>query len=245
MFAGKNNNKKSKDAFLTFLIVMVLVVASANATTITQTQIQTFSGIPNMSPVLTFDQFDDTGGLTLISIEIIFGMDITGGQISLDNDGANSAAGTLSLSATGAISSSDVWLLNASSLDIPMDLSTTTGTAFNLAADNGDGLGVYDFTGPDGMIYVGTATNDTSSDFVGSAYYDFAGRSYIGTGAFDITADIMSFYAYGAIGGIEVGITPVSASGDVEIIYTYTPEPATLSLMAFGSMVLIRKRRRK
>ena len=60
------------------ILLISFVAATAHSDIITQTE--NFSGIPNLFPSLTFEQFNDMGGAyTLDSIEVSFNLDINGG----------------------------------------------------------------------------------------------------------------------------------------------------------------------
>ncbi len=213
-----------------------------NAVTISQTK--PFSGQPNISPTLTFNQFDDSApDVNLTGIEIIFNMDISGGQLVLDNDASGPASGSFVFGSKGSLSSTDVSLFDGTPQPIPADLTVTTGSAFNLDPNEGDESGDYDPCAPDGMSYDGGIASENSAGFVGAAFFTTGVKGYTGTGTYDITAELTQWLNYGGIGGIEFSVSPVTASGSVEIIYTYVPEPATIAMLGLGSMMFLRKRR--
>ncbi len=228
-----------------FAVVAGVMLGSAvvgNAVPISQTK--AFSGQPNISPTLTFDQFDDSApGVDLTSVEIIFNLDISGGQLVLDNDASQAASGTFVFGSQGSLSSTDVILLDVTVVHIPADLTITTGDAFNLDPNIGDGPGDFDSTSPDGLLYNGDIASDSSSGLVGAAFFTMGAKGYIGTGTYDITADLIQWLNYGGVSGIEFAVSPVTASGSVEIIYTYVPEPATIAMLGLGSLFFVRKRR--
>jgi hypothetical protein len=228
-----------------FLIVcivgMFLTALPAFATTITQTQ--NFSGIPNISGSLTFNQFNDNAGtLTLQSIEVQFYLETDGGHLIIDNDGVLPASGTFQFGAVGIMSSTDVILLNSLFLPIPGQVGAYHSQVFNLSADNGDGPGNYDPTPPDGLSYDGGIESDSKSDFVGNAFWGVGTKGFLGTGIYDINYSIIQWLNCGGISGIEYAITPVNITGHVTINYTYIPEPATIVLLMVSTLVFTNKK---
>ena len=124
-------------------VLCLLIAGSASAASITQTH--SFNGTPNFTETFTFDEFDDQGGaLTLLSIEVIFDLDIDGGIFILDNDGVDPAAGNYEFGAKGDISSTDVSLLDAALQPVTAELSTLTTGPFALAGNVGDAMKLID-----------------------------------------------------------------------------------------------------
>jgi len=224
-------------------ILALLAVTSANAAQITQTQ--TYSGIPNLTQNMTFNQFDDNGGAyTLNSIKVILNLNTSGGQLVLDNDSDAPAAGVFEFGAKGNITSPDVTLLNAAFQPITTTAEALNTGVFNLSGNVGDVPNDYDPTPPDGMLHTGVPAFDSQSDFVGSAFWATGTKGYLGTGTYDIALSVNQWLDYGSVGGIEFSATPVSASGDVTVIYDYTiPEPATIALLSVGTLGFIRRRK--
>ena len=189
---------RGKNYFRFVILLSFFFVATTHATTITQTQ--NFGGTPNLLQLLTFNQFDDQGGsLILQSIEVTFSLDITGGSLTLDNDGQLPANGTFEFGADGDISSTDVSLLNTSFQPITAGLEATHIGAFALTANAGDGSGDFDPTPTDGMQYIGTNENDSDSGFITPAVF----VGYIGTGTYDIVVDAIQWSSFGGVSGIE------------------------------------------
>ena len=71
------------------LLGCLLFAGVASAATISQTH--SYSGTPNYNQTFTFDEFDDQGGaLTLLSIKVIFDLDVDGADVlnpGIENSG--------------------------------------------------------------------------------------------------------------------------------------------------------------
>ena len=220
---------------------VLLVAAILGSACTASAQLITYSGTPNLSQALTFDKFDTLGGTrTLQSIQVIFNLNSNGGTFILDNDSAQAAAGGFEFGAKGGISSTDVALLNSAFQPVTVDLDALHTGSFSLAGDLNPISGDYNPAPNDGMQYNGTAEFDADSGFIASALF----AQYIGTGTFDIDIAVIQWQDFGGISGIEWAVTPVNVEGSVEVIYTYVPEPATMSLLSIGGLTLLRKRRK-
>jgi len=236
-----------KKSAIAFLVVALVAVCGISAHADTITQVKEFDGTPDYTKTLTFDEFDDLGGtLVLDSVEVIMDMEASGGQYILDNDGEDPATGSFQFGADGAISSTDVPLLDSSFQPVIAQLVAADGDTFNLDGNVGDGPGDYDPTPPDGMQYDGGTESDSDSGFIGSAFH----ASFIGTGSFEVDVDAGQYSTFGGVSGIEYAVTPVTTEGTVTIIYNshLVPEPTTFLMLATGALGLLacawRRRRR-
>ena len=118
---------------LTIIAMAVCLCGTAWATTIVQTQ--NFSGIPNMLGSSTFNQFDNSGGYILNSVQVKLYLQTSGGQLILDNDSNLPASGNFQFGAKGTISSTDVALLNSLAQPIPGEVEALNSQVFNLAGN--------------------------------------------------------------------------------------------------------------
>ena len=162
------------------LLGCLLFAGVASAATISQTH--SYSGTPNYNQTFTFDEFDDQGGaLTLLSIKVIFDLDVDGGVFILDNDGVLPAAGNYEFGAKGNISSTDVSLLDVALQPVTAELSALTVGAFALAGNQGDGPNDFDPSAPDGTQINGGPHSDSDNGFITPAAF----AQYIGVGTYD------------------------------------------------------------
>ena len=232
----------STKGFLLFPAAMVFVTGGSVSAVATSVQTKYFSGIPSLSGSLTFNQFNNSGG-TLQSIQVLFYLQSTGGELIIDNDGDSLVSGSFQFGAIGNIGSSDVDLLSSSSLPIPGQVNAYHSQAFSLDADNGDGPDNYDPTSPDGMLYSGGIESDSKSGFVGSTFWSMGTRGFLGTGSFNINYSVPQFVSCGNVEGVEYSDTRVNATGYVTVTYTYIPEPATITLLGLGLFAFRRNKK--
>jgi hypothetical protein len=218
--------------------IVVMIAPAAMADIITQTK--NFSGTPNYDAALEYDKFDTSLG-TLTAIEIVLNLVITGGSLSADNDGAQEAVITVVLGATAGISSTDVALINNLFQPVINDASCSQSDTFYLDPDDGDGAG-YQPGGGDWDTLIGGMIMDSQSGFIAAAVFG----DYEGIGSYFINVDITQLLDFGGDGGVEGAFSPLASAGSMEVRYTYTPipEPATMTLLGLGSLMLLRRRKR-
>ncbi len=224
----------------------MVVLSSASAFAAIYSQVQNFSGIPNINNTFTFNQFDTSLG-TLTGIQITLTVNSQGGIYVLDNDSASAASGIFEFGAMGSISSTDVILLNSLFASIPGSVGAYQTQTFSLAADNGDGIGNLDSTGPDGMAYVGDSESGSGTGTVSNMLWSAGAKGFLGTGAYNILCNVIQWSNLSSAGGVEYSVTPVTANGSVQVSYIYDaiPEPATLAILALGALIPMKKRTRK
>lgn len=203
------------------------------------TQTQTFSGVPDFSAPLLFNQYDGNPA-ELQNINISYSITISGGQFIVDNDSQSPATTTATFGASLSATSSEVVLADNAFQQIIQGASATNSQLFLLGADNGDGVNNYDSTGPDGGILVGTIKTVTGNGDVNSLGY----AGYLGNGQFTINAltDQVGSLSYNS--GIETATTPVNLEGYITVTYTVVPEASSTALVGLAAMGLAFRRRR-
>lgn len=230
---------KRINSFLKVLILCVVVMNAPSAMAALIPETETFTE----DSTLTFDQFNPDWG-TLESIEIVLNLSIDNGWLIADNDGNDVATVMIKLGATATLSSTDVLLLDDSLQPVVGALSALSTDEVLLAADNGDGSGNVDATGPDGTTHYGCPDSNSDSGFIKDTLF----ADYFGTGTFNITVDISEIIGLDSLGDVEGSFSPVdilSPGSSVTINYTYTPipEPATMMILGLGSTVFLRRRK--
>ena len=212
-----------------FLAVAILAASSSVSHALVQSQTQNYGpGIPNYNATQNFNQFNPALG-TLNSIKVSMAVGVSGGTLTVDNDGVGPANVNVALGAKGNLQSIDVSLIDLVFQPVVADVTAQTANIYNLGADNGDGVGVVDGTAPDGAVLSGGAVNNSAFGFINSAVWG----PYQGAGTYGIKALIDQILDFGSVGGVEGAFTPVTASASVTVEYDYTPnvpEPGTISL---------------
>ncbi len=203
------------------------------------TQSQGFGGQPSLTKVVEFAQFDPSYG-TLASVEWRFNLGIEGGSLTVDNDGAVPAQVSVQLGARGSLASDDVPLLNSSLQPIlsgSTSVSASTGSTFNLAADNGDGM-TFDPTMPDAQTHLGGIASMSGSDTVDASFIS----QYLGTDMFELIVDLDQVLDFGGTGGVSGQFDPVLAWPTVTLIYEFNeivPEPTSTLPAVVGLLTLV------
>lgn len=175
-----------------------------------------------------FDPSDPALGPTLISIVLQLDATALNGTIIWDNESEALTDVTLGIGATVTATGPDSFALVA----IPLQ----TGQAYDVPADN-DGY-PPDYAGDDSFA----VSTGTGSDSDSDNPTDFT--PYIGTGTFSVNIASSVKTNTETDGGD--GMTQTTAGdyyGKVKVTYTYVPEPATLSLLGAGAVLLYRRKR--
>lgn len=193
---------------------------------------------PNFNEVLTFNQFNvDLADVE--SIKVKLQLDISGGSLTVDNDGVDPATVEVELGASASLSSLDVTLLNDMFQPVAADVDLSSMATFNLAPNDGDDDQNFDNDGgPDNGTLNGGMQSGMSMGFVNAAFW----ADYIGAGTFDISVDVLQLLDFGGVGGVSGGFTPTQAAGNVMIIVTI-PAPASAGVLGLGVLALGRRRR--
>lgn len=237
--------KTGKIAAIIGVITVGVLASVQQVSAASLTQTETFGFVPTGSATLTFNQFDDLGGLlTLDSITITFLLEKSGGSYQADNDSATGGSVTLTHQLQGSLSSSDVNLISTTFQPIGSSLLVTSSTNTTLTATTGDPTNVFNDTGlGDYFIFnPAAASNSTGGDVFSGVW-----SGYIGTGTFDINALVQQNVQLTGLGGVQQAFTVSDAAGAVTVVYNYTvPEPTTALLVgATGAFLLLARRRRE
>lgn len=203
------------------------------------TQTKTFSGLPDFSAPLLFNQYSGNPA-DLVNVNISYSITIRDGQFIVDNDSPTPAITTATFGASLSTSSADVILVDNAFQPILQGVSATNSQLFLLDADNGDGVNNYDSSGPDGGILVGTTKTVTGNGNVNSLGYG----GYLGAGQFTINALTNQVGSLSYNSGIETATTPVNVSGFIAVTYSVVPEPSSTALLGLAAIGLAFRRRR-
>jgi hypothetical protein len=234
-----NTEVKMKRKCILFVTAAVLAAGSLHAAVITQTK--TFGGQPNYSSILTFNQFNDMGGIyTLNSILIEVTLNTAAGaSLGIDNDGQQAAAGTVEFGSNGGITASSVTLLKTDFSTFYAALVATSSKPMSLTGDNGDGS-TYSTEGADYDSLVTEASSMNASANISGLVFG----QYTGTGTYTITYGVNQYINMAAFGGAQFQGNPVTTDGQIKVTYDYAvPEPATASMIGLVGVLgfLIRR----
>jgi len=234
-----------KKSFLLAGTAVLAVTLHLDAAVITQTK--TFSGQPNYSSVLTFNKFDDLGGLyTLNSILIEVTLNTAAGaRLGIDNDGVNGASGTAEFGSNGSITGADVSLMKQDFAFFFGSVASTSSKEMVLGGDDGDtevgGTSFFSYSGTDYDELVTGFTTESTSAFISSLVFG----QYTGAGTYNITYGVNQYMNMGAFSGVQFFGDPVTTDGEIRITYDYAiPEPGSVSLimLVVGIAAWIRRR---
>jgi hypothetical protein len=193
---------------------------------------------PNYTQQLPLDKFH--GNLAdLISVRFELSLNIAGGFLCVDNDGADPATVNVNLGADASITSTDVTLLDSLFQPVTGTASAATGSMFNLGGDNGDGAFNVDCNPLDGAIHLGGMASDANAGFIHPLFHP----QYVGAGTFNVDLNALQILDFGSVGGVEGSFSPVMADGEVKVTYEYVPEPAAFGVLALGWLLIRRKGR--
>lgn len=219
----------------------VATLSIAHGSVIVQTQ--SFGPTPSDSvQSLTFSKYNGPAS-ELLSIEVRFRLDISGGSLQLDNDNNSPASGTATLGGSGLIYSPDVPLIDRFTHPVIALTVASASTLFSLSANDGDAAGVFNVGGDDYTKFSASPASAANQGEISSSFLS----AFVGDGTFDISVALSPYIDFGSTNGIHFSATPVDASGNVSIIYNYEklnlPTPASASLVGLGGIVALRRRR--
>jgi len=206
----------------TLLLLTATAVASADIESFDTTY--AFPLSPG-SQTVSLPLFDTMGGTRILEVvELHLYADIEA-DVTAENDSVLPAP-DYELSLTG---------LTTATSQIG-SLSATAGIAesYPFALDATDGI---PGSGPDFHDFGTISESAFDDDFT------FAVAPFEGVGTFDIDVGGSAGFSFSGTTDSTVVISNLGASGTVEVVYTWTPEPATLSMLVFGGLFAIRRRR--
>lgn len=226
---------KLKFSVISVFILRVVLFAAAGDVS---AQTFFFGGEPGYQETFSFDKYN--GSDILDSVEIILSLDITGGEVIVDNDAPSNTFAMVFLGASAGISSTDVALLNDIGYLSVVDVSIFVGGMLNLYPDDGDGAGNFDAVGLDAKTYLGGTASDLNRGFIDTA----ALSEYQGPGSYNIQLDVGEIFNIMGGTNLESDSSPVATVGSLEVIYTTSsvPEPGTIALLCSG-LALLRRRK--
>jgi len=221
--------------------MMFFLPASVYASTIVDTKTVSFSSDLQPAKNITLSSFDTLGGtrtLTGVTVELFHS---GSADMGIDNDDLIKTADV-----NGRIVRT--WSLTGPGI-VGAGASKTVKTAVvHLAVDNGDGAAIVDMTGPDGTDFGTVSYSNLAAGTFNPATALYATNGP-GTVDFTVTPDFMSndFQFTGtAPNNYYLAIENTNLTVAAKVTYTYTPEPATMALLAAGSLgtVILRRHRR-
>ena len=229
-------------------VVALVLLAGMPAPGATLSQTNSFSGVPNLTSYLLFNQFNEPAWGTVNSIYITLTLYASGGSLGADNDSTSTASGTVGFGAEATLSSEDVFLYNSSFQNTIGKVVASTSNSLTLRADDGDvevgGTSHYSAQGVDYGQVLGQSVTKSASGYVASTFWSM-GTGFIGTGSYTIMINANQYLNLGSLGGAQQLIDPLSVSGTVVVTYDYTgdgpppegiPEPSTIWLLVTGSL---------
>lgn len=228
------------------IILGAALTWSGQAATITETE--DFSGIPNLTAHLEFEQFNQPAWGTINSILITLVLYANGGALRVDNDSSSAASSKVGFGGQATLTSSDVVLLNGSFQNPVGTVVASTSNSVSLAANDGDaevgGTPNFSSQGSDYGQILGQEVSRSASGYVASMFWSSL-TGFIGTGSYTLTVNANQYLNLGSLGGAQQQIDPLSVSGTVSVTYDYTgdgppppaptPEPSTFALLC-GSL---------
>ena len=216
---------------LTAFVILLITTPLSMADPIVQKQ--NFSGITGFPDNLTFNKFNAGG--TLTSVKITLNLQITCGSLIIDNDSNDPIVGTFEFGINAALYSADVSLTGG-----PIKAQALNSLSVNLGGNYNDGDNDFSPDPPDGCLYNGSNVSDKESGLVSNL------TQYEGSDTYNIAVLTSLHTEHDITGKFEYRVNPYPAvNGYVEVIYTYDPipEPATICLLGFGALSLLRRKK--
>lgn len=219
------------------LVVVFVICAAANANLVSYTVSynDSYTGDFNFNKVLNLHQFDSSLG-TLLNVKLDYALSADGwlGYENKTNAGNKSVKTFINPTTDPEnVTHGDILLnFGATTLSSVNWYLTDTYTFYTSVFD-----GTLDYAGTSGWSTVYLAKTGG-----GSITYDSGLDSFIGNGNVQLNLIGSAYMLLGTTGGNNVTKTITTGTGNVTITYEYVPEPATMSLLALGGLLLRRKK---
>ncbi|MBN1943271.1 MAG: PEP-CTERM sorting domain-containing protein [Phycisphaerae bacterium] len=178
--------------------------------------------------VVYLQKFDPSLG-TLTGIELQLDASASAGTITWDNESGTPTSVDLGIGAEVTAVAPNALTL------IAIPLQTGSGSVLP------DSDGAPDFTGDDAFTVTGGSGSDSDTDYPGTVDFSY----YTGLDTFAVSISSALETSMDTHGGSGASYSEAGTySGMVTVIYTYVPEPATLTLLGSGAVLLYRRKRR-
>lgn len=216
-------------------IAILGIAGSLSAATISYTTTTPISGAGTANGSFFLPKFDDNGGtLTLESVELYVTAKSWGGWYEIDNEGDASGSATLGVGTTITVSGPYVLIVT--------NQPSFSATDNSISADTDIAV---DFAGTDWFRVVGpdeSSANEESDSH--STTQNLA--NYYGPGdlTFNYNTNNITSATTDGIGPFDTNSSPANWEFEATVIYTYTPEPGTMALLATGGVLFLVRRRR-
>lgn len=203
-------------------------------------QTQSFNFTPNGSVDLVFNKVDiDLADVTEIKVTIELSK--IGGSLAVDNDSASTGTVTFTHTLSGALSSSDVNLLNTSFSTAYTTLNAVSSTQQEIGVTSGDPTNQFNVTAfSDYYQFNPTDVNLSSGASINQLFWG----GYLGeSGTYTLVFNANQLVNASGLGGLQQAFTVSQAVGSVTV--EVIPEPTTGALLAVGMAALVYRSRRR
>jgi hypothetical protein len=223
--------------FVGILAAVLWAPALATAAPIVQTKTATFASDLQPDQTLVFDSFNTQGGLlTLTGVEVVI---THAGSVKIAGDNDDTLQ---TVWANGRIIRQ--WGATGPGVSSSGDKTATTGST-QLSADNGDGA-VFDKTAPDGFDFGAISYSGLTEGPFNPATGLYATA---GAGTVNFVVDVTQMtndLQFGPMpDAYQAEVQDPNLTVDIQVTYTFTPEPATMALLAAGGALAAFMRRRR
>lgn len=203
-------------------------------------QTQYFNFTPNGEVFLVFNKTNiDLADVTEIKVTIELSK--VGGSLAVDNDSASTGTVTFTHTLSGALTSSDVNLLDGSFSTAWASVNAVSQTQQNIGVTSGDPTDQFNVTSfGDYYQFTPTDVSTGSSASINSLFWS----GYLGSsGTYTLNFDANQLVSATGIGGLQQAFTVSQAVGSVTV--EVVPEPTTALLVGAAGVAMAVSRRRR